>query len=101
MCKCNPMIRTPWCGKPGCEMPEQIKKDVETLAPQTICSVEDELHRLIGRMKGIQKNAPRCDGARAFALAVTNLEQSLMWVKVIGGEGYGALPYHEPMKSDT
>lgn len=23
MCKCNPKIRTPWCGKQGCEMPVQ------------------------------------------------------------------------------
>lgn len=24
MCKCDPNCRTPWCGKPGCEMPEQV-----------------------------------------------------------------------------
>lgn len=23
MCKCRPNIRTPFCGKPGCEWPEQ------------------------------------------------------------------------------
>ncbi len=23
MCICNPSFRTPWCGKPGCEEPEQ------------------------------------------------------------------------------
>lgn len=23
MCRCTPEIRTPWCGKPGCEAPEQ------------------------------------------------------------------------------
>ncbi len=23
MCKCTPEIRTPFCGKPGCEWPEQ------------------------------------------------------------------------------
>lgn len=23
MCLCTPEIRTPWCGKPGCEMPPQ------------------------------------------------------------------------------
>lgn len=23
MCKCSPSVKTPWCGKPGCEMPEQ------------------------------------------------------------------------------
>lgn len=24
MCKCTPEIRTPWCGKPGCEIPGQF-----------------------------------------------------------------------------
>ena len=23
MCRCTPEIRTPWCGKPGCEWPVQ------------------------------------------------------------------------------
>lgn len=23
MCLCNPNVKTPWCGKPGCVMPEQ------------------------------------------------------------------------------
>lgn len=23
MCKCNPQIKTPYCGKPGCEWPPQ------------------------------------------------------------------------------
>lgn len=26
MCKCNPNVRTPFCGKPGCEMPAQVKQ---------------------------------------------------------------------------
>lgn len=25
MCKCDPNLRTSFCGKPGCEMPEQPK----------------------------------------------------------------------------
>jgi len=25
MCKCTPIKRTPWCGAPGCEEPEQEK----------------------------------------------------------------------------
>ena len=24
MCLCDPNLRTPWCGKDGCEMPERI-----------------------------------------------------------------------------
>jgi hypothetical protein len=26
MCRCTPAIRTPFCGKPGCQWPEQVKK---------------------------------------------------------------------------
>ena len=25
MCRCNPSVRTPFCGKPGCEVPPQWK----------------------------------------------------------------------------
>ncbi len=24
MCRCTPTIKTPWCGKPGCEIPPQV-----------------------------------------------------------------------------
>ena len=34
MCVCTPSIRTPFCGKPGCEMPEQ--KTQERRAFQTM-----------------------------------------------------------------
>jgi hypothetical protein len=27
MCKCDPTMRTPFCGKEGCQWPEQIKKE--------------------------------------------------------------------------
>lgn len=30
MCVCNPNIRTPWCGKPGCEQPSQAKKETKS-----------------------------------------------------------------------
>ena len=26
MCKCTPEIKTPFCGKPNCEWPEQVKQ---------------------------------------------------------------------------
>lgn len=29
MCKCTPEIRTPWCGKPGCEWPEAEKTELK------------------------------------------------------------------------
>lgn len=27
MCRCTPEIKTPWCGKPGCEAPAQVKRE--------------------------------------------------------------------------
>ena len=32
MCKCSPRIRTPFCGRPGCEWPKQ-EKDEELIFP--------------------------------------------------------------------
>ncbi len=31
MCVCTPEVRTPWCGKPGCEMPKQVNEPEEEL----------------------------------------------------------------------
>jgi hypothetical protein len=28
MCKCNPQVRTPFCGAIGCEWPKEIKEGV-------------------------------------------------------------------------
>ena len=27
MCQCDPMIKSPWCGKPGCQPPQQAKPE--------------------------------------------------------------------------
>jgi hypothetical protein len=32
MCKCTPELRTPFCGKPGCEWPEQTAAPANTTA---------------------------------------------------------------------
>lgn len=39
MCVCTPEIRTPWCGKPGCEMPKQ--KELEDKVPVSAVSWTD------------------------------------------------------------
>jgi len=31
VCKCNPLMRTPFCGKPGCKQPIAITIDPEKL----------------------------------------------------------------------
>jgi len=35
MCRCNPMSRTPFCGKPGCETPPQVEPSRVDDAPPT------------------------------------------------------------------
>lgn len=34
MCKCTPEIRTPFCGKPGCEWPESKSYEPEPIIPR-------------------------------------------------------------------
>ena len=33
MCRCTPEMRTPFCGKPGCEWPEQKENPVNVQTP--------------------------------------------------------------------
>lgn len=37
MCQCDPRIRTPFCGKPGCEWPEAEACDEDDCQPAYIC----------------------------------------------------------------
>lgn len=47
MCKCNPNIRTPWCGKPGCETPPQRNPFHHThIARSEMADTLDHLLRL-------------------------------------------------------
>jgi len=45
MCKCTPEIRTPFCGKPGCEVPKQPEK------PAEIVTIENVLKLLVKMTK--------------------------------------------------
>lgn len=38
MCKCTPEIRTPWCGKLGCETPTQLLPEFQAATAQ--CAFE-------------------------------------------------------------
>ncbi len=40
MCKCTPVMRTPWCGRPGCRKPETISIDPDKLVVRTGRSAE-------------------------------------------------------------
>lgn len=41
MCKCDPSIRTPFCGKPGCEWPKQVGEKVTRCVT---CNSEKQQH---------------------------------------------------------
>lgn len=43
MCKCTPEIRTPFCGKPGCEWPEQVDRPKIVNGPERIRELEAAL----------------------------------------------------------
>lgn len=47
MCRCTPEIRTPFCGKPGCEIPPQ--KPVEDRWRRGMASILGELEKLYDR----------------------------------------------------
>jgi len=42
MCKCTPGIKTPFCGRPGCEWPPQREPDREE-----VYAAGREVHRLM------------------------------------------------------
>lgn len=46
MCQCTPEIRTPFCGKPGCEWPEQIGE--ERMNTVTIYEGSDACKKCLG-----------------------------------------------------
>lgn len=47
MCKCTPNIRTPFCGKPGCEAPAQVSSK-DQLLPCPFCGGEAEYEEVRG-----------------------------------------------------
>lgn len=67
MCKCTPEIRTPFCGKPGCEAPEanvnryhvggpRIREPVQTLVPWGEATPQAIAQQLLARVIENQKD---------------------------------------------
>lgn len=55
MCKCDPRMRTPFCGKGNCQWPKQKKRP----APIDPGSVPDELREQLKEKLGIVKFGPK------------------------------------------
>jgi hypothetical protein len=71
MCKCTPEIRTPWCGNPGCEMPEQIISP-EHLRQQ-LDSAASEIAALLEKLEST-KDAKRAIQEKLDAMAPLECE---------------------------
>ena len=71
MCKCDPRIRTPFCGKPGCEWPKQQAAPVSTCYAFEVASVQWEYEDNLPEMEDVdyahlfEKSEVR-DGVRMF-----------------------------------
>ncbi|MDF2615461.1 MAG: hypothetical protein K0Q47_116 [Sedimentibacter sp.] len=93
MCICNPNNRTPFCGKPGCEMPE---REAGCLEPKKYDISEDLENRFsyhspkpdqIGKYERIRDMAKEfaylirdnCPDSREASLAITKIEESVFW----------------------
>lgn len=55
MCRCTPEMRTPFCGKPGCEWPEQERVGVPAAQPEIVKQIVGEIAAMeyAGDMKAI------------------------------------------------
>lgn len=50
MCKCTPSLRTPFCGAPTCEWPEQaLQAEVETIEKFEPLELLEIIHRKFAR----------------------------------------------------
>jgi hypothetical protein len=76
MCKCTPNIRTPFCGKPGCEWPEQSKDQVTPDQPHRILDAYEALFR--GGLEEMRR-AARLLVQREDEIA--KLESDLAWIR--------------------
>lgn len=47
MCKCTPEIRTPFCGKPGCQWPAQVRYYGFTAENEPLIKFSDDVEALI------------------------------------------------------
>ena len=58
MCQCTPTLRTPFCGKPGCEGPLTAEERLEI--------VERERAQLLDLIAGLKQQAAQAEAAVAY-----------------------------------
>lgn len=78
MCKCTPTIRTPWCGKPGCEAPARVlqapSNGLSALDDDEIDDITIDISRLAARIEALGRH-------RSYSTAVTKLDEARHWMR--------------------
>lgn len=74
MCKCNPLIRTPFCGRPGCLSPEEehLNKQASFTLPVSKYQNDPEFNRLVKCLLGLLKTQFMSVGDLEEAVRMTN-----------------------------
>lgn len=70
MCKCTPNLRTPWCGKPGCSIEEELDKN-KTYSIPAECDNCDFRGR-ITIPEGVRISARKCPTCGCNSLTKVN-----------------------------
>lgn len=88
MCRCTPIIKTPFCGKPGCEWPPQPPEDpTEAALRDSLAYIASRAHAAMARLRS---------GDRGFVqVALQDLKSKIMDASAgaAGGAGRGEWRY--------
>ncbi len=74
MCKCTPNLRTPWCGKPGCERPAQVPANPLASLPAELTFTE-----IIAKLNPVQRRALVTDERAIEQLPFQDRDQ-ILWL---------------------
>lgn len=82
MCRCTPNIRTPFCGKQGCELPkqEEPKEIILIMNEQTEYYIKDtkklrvELDAILQGIKASDRKSIE------RSISITKLQEAIMWL---------------------
>lgn len=80
MCKCDPNIRTPFCGKPGCEVPSQTSAKVRHPAIAGVLQFFAYAH-LPPHLQAVSR--PFCELAEIVADGPANAESTVALRKLL------------------
>ena len=65
MCKCTPNMRTPFCGKPGCEWPDQKVVELTPVVEMKTDRRDHRANRIEALLKEVERLRARIERAAA------------------------------------